>query len=236
MASRYEANFSMIGFLAALLSSVTTAAQSIASGRLLTGSDRLSSFNLMYYLSPLAFLIILPAAAVSEWGPILNSWDPPSGRLVALMLLVISGIISVLLSCVDIILFLVPRFKRNDHVLVTHSPNQPTTNQTNNRTNKQTNKQICLPSVWAISHTSSLTFNVAGNFKAVINIVVSVLIFRNQITLWNGVGCSITIAGVALYSYLQHLEQSAAHVSLGAPLVSALPATAAKSHGLASEP
>lgn len=34
----------------------------------------------------------------------------------------------------------------------------------------------------AIAYTSSLTTTVAGNFKAVINIVVSVLVFRNQVS------------------------------------------------------
>jgi hypothetical protein len=34
----------------------------------------------------------------------------------------------------------------------------------------------------AIAYTSSLTVTVAGNFKAVINIVISVIIFQNEVS------------------------------------------------------
>eukprot|EP00741_Cyanophora_paradoxa_P017372 tig00020964_g16781.t2 len=56
----------------------------------------------------------------------------------------------------------------------------------------------------AIKVTSSLSFNVAGNFKAVLAIVISVAIFRNQITILNAFGCLMAIGGVAWYVHLRH--------------------------------
>jgi len=57
-----------------------------------------------------------------------------------------------------------------------------------------------------IKHTSPLTYTVAGNFKVVVSIVISVLVFKNQITIWNGVGCVTTIIGVMWYHKIRYDE------------------------------
>ncbi|KMZ57534.1 Nucleotide-sugar transporter family protein [Zostera marina] len=49
-------------------------------------------------------------------------------------------------------------------------------------------------------HTSALTLQVLGNAKAAVAAVVSVLIFRNPVTVMGMVGFGITILGVVLYS------------------------------------
>ncbi|KAJ1698981.1 hypothetical protein LUZ63_007493 [Rhynchospora breviuscula] len=49
-------------------------------------------------------------------------------------------------------------------------------------------------------HTSPLTLQVLGNAKGALAVVVSVLIFRNPVTVTGMLGYSITVAGVVLYS------------------------------------
>lgn len=49
-------------------------------------------------------------------------------------------------------------------------------------------------------HTSALTLQVLGNAKAAVAAVVSVLIFRNPVTVMGMMGFAITIMGVVLYS------------------------------------
>mmetsp|Transcript_18102 Transcript_18102/g.29739 ORF Transcript_18102/g.29739 Transcript_18102/m.29739 type:complete len:349 (+) Transcript_18102:267-1313(+) len=56
----------------------------------------------------------------------------------------------------------------------------------------------------AIQCTSSLTFNVSGNLKSVIAIIVSVLIFKNEIGLLNALGCLVALGGVGWYGLLRH--------------------------------
>jgi len=54
-----------------------------------------------------------------------------------------------------------------------------------------------------IAHTSALTFNIAGNFKVIFSIVISVLIFKNKISIVNGLGCAIAIVGVIYYNQIK---------------------------------
>ncbi|KAG6498292.1 probable sugar phosphate/phosphate translocator At3g11320 [Zingiber officinale] len=49
-------------------------------------------------------------------------------------------------------------------------------------------------------HTSALTLQVLGNAKSAVAALVSVLVFRNPVTVMGVLGFGITIAGVALYS------------------------------------
>ncbi|GJP31911.1 hypothetical protein CLOM_g16313 [Closterium sp. NIES-68] len=49
-------------------------------------------------------------------------------------------------------------------------------------------------------HTSALTLQVLGNAKGVVAAIISVLVFRNVVTVMGMVGFGITICGVVLYS------------------------------------
>ncbi|KAF6142544.1 hypothetical protein GIB67_039508 [Kingdonia uniflora] len=59
-----------------------------------------------------------------------------------------------------------------------------------------------------------MTFNVAGNMKLVVVVMVSWLIFRNPMLALNVVGCGVTLIGCTFYGYVRHklLQQT-----LGAP-------------------
>ncbi|KAF5740316.1 hypothetical protein HS088_TW11G00383 [Tripterygium wilfordii] len=58
---------------------------------------------------------------------------------------------------------------------------------------------------YVIHSTTAVTFNVAGNLKVAVAVLVSWLIFRNPISGMNAVGCAITLAGCTFYGYVRHL-------------------------------
>ncbi|XP_076905700.1 putative sugar phosphate/phosphate translocator At1g12500 [Bidens hawaiensis] len=60
-------------------------------------------------------------------------------------------------------------------------------------------------------HTSALTLQVLGNAKAAVAAVVSVLIFRNPVTVMGISGFGVTIMGVVLYSEAKRRLKGTAH-------------------------
>lgn len=60
-------------------------------------------------------------------------------------------------------------------------------------------------------HTSALTLQVLGNAKAAVAAVVSVLIFRNPVTVMGMTGFAATIMGVVLYSEAKKRSKVTAH-------------------------
>lgn len=60
-------------------------------------------------------------------------------------------------------------------------------------------------------HTSALTLQVLGNAKGAVAAVVSVLIFRNPVTVMGITGFAVTIMGVVLYSEAKKRSKITAH-------------------------
>lgn len=60
-------------------------------------------------------------------------------------------------------------------------------------------------------HTSALTLQVLGNAKAAVAAVVSVLIFRNPVTVMGMAGFAVTIMGVVLYSEAKKRSKVTTH-------------------------
>ncbi|KAF2296733.1 hypothetical protein GH714_001509 [Hevea brasiliensis] len=58
---------------------------------------------------------------------------------------------------------------------------------------------------YVIHSTTAVTFNVAGNLKVAVAVMVSWLIFRNPISALNAVGCGITLLGCTFYGYVRHM-------------------------------
>ncbi|CAL1362263.1 unnamed protein product [Linum trigynum] len=58
---------------------------------------------------------------------------------------------------------------------------------------------------YVIHSTTAVTFNVAGNLKVAVAVLISWLIFRNPISAMNAVGCAITLGGCTFYGYVRHL-------------------------------
>jgi len=167
LASFTEVNFEFIGFMAALIASLTTSIQSIVSSMLLTGALKLDSINLLYYMAPVSFALICPIAFVSELE-LLSQYDfETHGTSKVAFNLLISGVVAYLLN-------------------------------------------ICV--FFAIKSTSPLTFTVFGNLKVVAVIGISVLIFKNEITWWNGLGCFIAIIGIIWYNAIEYQIKEAKKV------------------------
>jgi len=59
-----------------------------------------------------------------------------------------------------------------------------------------------------IYYSSALTYNIAGNFKVIFSIVISVLVFQNKITLLNAAGCAVAIIGVGYYNWIKLPKQN----------------------------
>lgn len=148
-----ELEFDMIGFLTAIIASVTTAAQAILIGRLLSGENQLDSMNLVYYMSLPSAILLLPFVLYYETSSIFNDWELLN--LTGVSILFMSGAIAYALNVTS---FLV------------------------------------------VKYTSPLTYNVAGNFKIILSISISVLIFRNKIGFVNMLGCAVAIIGVWMYN------------------------------------
>ncbi|KAJ0969502.1 hypothetical protein J5N97_022379 [Dioscorea zingiberensis] len=61
---------------------------------------------------------------------------------------------------------------------------------------------------YVIHSTTAVTFNVAGNLKVAVAVLVSWLIFRNPISVMNALGCAVTLAGCTFYGFVkQKLSQ-----------------------------
>jgi len=148
-----ELEFEMIGFVTAVVASITTAAQAILIGKLLSGENQLDSMNLVYYMALPSAIILLPFVFYYELDSIIFDWDMLNVTGVGILLM--SGAIAYGLNVTS---FLV------------------------------------------VKYTSPLTYNVAGNFKIILSITISVLIFKNKIGFVNMLGCGIAIVGVWMYN------------------------------------
>ncbi|KAH9611222.1 hypothetical protein KSS87_018038 [Heliosperma pusillum] len=58
---------------------------------------------------------------------------------------------------------------------------------------------------YVIHSTTAVTFNVAGNLKVAVAVLVSWLIFKNPIPGLNALGCGITLLGCTFYGYVRHM-------------------------------
>ncbi|KAI3873542.1 hypothetical protein MKX03_009452 [Papaver bracteatum] len=57
---------------------------------------------------------------------------------------------------------------------------------------------------YVIHSTTAVTFNVAGNLKVAVAVLVSWLVFKNPIPAMNALGCGITLIGCTFYGYVRH--------------------------------
>jgi solute carrier family 35 protein E3 len=156
LATWTEVNFNFIGFMCAIIASVTTAIQSIVSSFLLTGALKMDAVNLVYNLAPISSVLLFPFVIVFEWPALAANSSIITPYLVFLVAL--SSAVA---------------FALNFSVF------------------------------YAIKHTSTLTFTVAGNLKVVFVIAISVAIFRNPVSFTNALGIFTTIVGCWFYSGVQ---------------------------------
>lgn len=157
LATWTEVEFEMIGFLAALFASLTSAFLSILTSKLL--QTKLDSINLLYYMSPISTIVLFPISGVIEGSDIIIQFIQRVDLITLIIILLLSGMIAFSLNIFTFLL---------------------------------------------INNTSALTYTVVGNVKVVFSIIFSVMIFGNQVTIFNGIGCTITIIGAAWYQKIKY--------------------------------
>jgi len=62
-----------------------------------------------------------------------------------------------------------------------------------------------------IKYTSALTMSVSGTAKLVLVVLLSSAMFAHEMTLFNKLGCTCVVLGVALYNYIRYKEHTASH-------------------------
>lgn len=156
IASGWEPGFNMLGFVLCITSTAVRALKTVLQALLLTDpTEKLSSLNLLYYMSPIALAVLAPLSLVLE--------DAPMRKAVAL----ISQDVGFTYA-----------FAAN--VLLAYFIN--------------------LTNFLVTKYTSALTLQVLGNAKGVLAVAVSVLIFKNPISLTGMLGYAICVGGVFMYS------------------------------------
>ncbi|XP_014489697.1 UDP-URONIC ACID TRANSPORTER 1 [Vigna radiata var. radiata] len=155
IASGGEPGFHLFGFVMCLSATAARAFKSVLQGLLLSSEgEKLNSMNLLLYMSPIAILVLLPAALIME----------P--------------------NVVDVTLTLTKDHKSMWLLLFLNSTTAYAANLTNFLVTK---------------HTSALTLQVLGNAKGAVAVVISILLFRNPVTIVGMGGYTITVMGVAAY-------------------------------------
>ncbi|KAG4915898.1 hypothetical protein JHK87_053455 [Glycine soja] len=153
--SQGEPGFHLFGFIMCLSATAARAFKSVLQSILLSSEgEKLNSMNLLLYMSPIAVLVLLPAALIME----------P--------------------NVVDVTLTLAKDHKSMWLLLFLNSVIAYAANLTNFLVTK---------------HTSALTLQVLGNAKGAVAVVISILLFRNPVTVLGMGGYTITVMGVAAY-------------------------------------
>jgi len=98
LASFTEQNFNAVGFIAALVASLTTSIQSIVSSMILTGPLKLDSINLLYYMAPVSFVFIAPFALYFEYETVQLYPFDLYGTNFVIACLILSGAVAYLLN------------------------------------------------------------------------------------------------------------------------------------------
>lgn len=157
----------MFGFLVCVGSTAGRALKSVVQGLLLTSEgEKLHSMNLLFYMAPMAAVILLPFTLYIEGNVLGRTVEKARVDPFVVFLLIGNATVAYLVNLSN---FLVTK------------------------------------------HTSALTLQVLGNAKAAVAAVVSVLIFRNPVTVMGMVGFLITIMGVVLYSEAKKRSKVTTH-------------------------
>ncbi|CAF2060666.1 unnamed protein product [Brassica napus] len=154
-----ELSFNMFGFCAALFGCLATSTKTILAESLLHGY-KFDSINTVYYMAPLATMILGIPALLLEGNGIMSWFESHPSPWSALIIIFSSGVLA---FCLNFSIF------------------------------------------YVIHSTTAVTFNVAGNLKVAVAVLVSWLIFRNPISYMNAVGCGITLVGCTFYGYVRHM-------------------------------
>ncbi|XP_039006692.1 UDP-URONIC ACID TRANSPORTER 1 [Hibiscus syriacus] len=155
IASGGEPGFHWFGFIMCISATAARAFKSVLQGILLSSEgEKLNSMNLLLYMSPIAVLVLVPAALVMEPNVVEVTISLGRQHRYMWLLLLIN---STLAYSANLSNFLVTK------------------------------------------HTSALTLQVLGNAKGAVAVVISILLFRNPVTVVGIAGYTVTVLGVVAY-------------------------------------
>ncbi|XWS66316.1 hypothetical protein CRYUN_Cryun05aG0189300 [Craigia yunnanensis] len=155
IASGGEPGFHWFGFIMCISATAARAFKSVLQGILLSSEgEKLNSMNLLLYMSPIAVLVLMPAALIME----------P--------------------NVLEVILSLGRQHRYMWLLLLINSTMAYSANLSNFLVTK---------------HTSALTLQVLGNAKGAVAVVISILLFRNPVTVVGIAGYTMTVFGVVAY-------------------------------------
>ncbi|GMH17397.1 hypothetical protein Nepgr_019238 [Nepenthes gracilis] len=154
-----ELSFNTYGFCAALFGCLATSTKTILAESLLHGY-KFDSINTVYYMAPLATVILAVPAMLIEGSGVISWLQTHPSVFSSLVIVLSSGLLA---FCLNFSIF------------------------------------------YVIHSTTAVTFNVAGNLKVAVAVLVSWLIFRNPISALNAIGCAVTLVGCTFYGYVRHV-------------------------------
>lgn len=157
--------FTTYGFVLTVLGTLLAATKTIVTNRVQVGQLKLHPLDLLFRMSPLAFMQICFYSYTSGEFELLSLYVNEKMTSTVLWSLAMNGCIAFFLN---------------------------------------------IASFTANKKTSALTMTVAANVKQVLSVILAVLIFNLTITAVNGAGILITLAGGALYAFVDLEEKKAA--------------------------
>ncbi|KAF3616095.1 putative sugar phosphate/phosphate translocator [Capsicum annuum] len=170
IASGGEPSFHLYGFIMCIGATAARAFKSVLQGVLLSSEgEKLNSMNLLLYMSPIAVVVLLPAALVMEPNVIdITTTLAVEHRYLGLLILVNSA----MAYGANLLNFLVTKHTSALTLQVTGS---------------------------SLGNSLWQKCKVLGNAKGAVAVVISILIFQNPVTFIGIAGYTMTVMGVVAY-------------------------------------
>ncbi|KUJ12753.1 TPT-domain-containing protein [Mollisia scopiformis] len=169
--------FTMIGFILTLLGVVLAAVKTVVTNRIMTGPLALSPLEILFRMSPLAFIQAL-------------TYSHLSGELASFS------------DCFTSSLPLIPISTSSS----TANPTLPLPSQNLLLALLGNGLLAFILNISSFStnkNTGALTMTVCGNVKQCLTIALGIVIFGVQVSVLNGVGMAVTLGGAAWYSFVE---------------------------------
>ncbi|TQD89377.1 hypothetical protein C1H46_025020 [Malus baccata] len=188
IASGGEPSFHLFGFLICVAATAARALKSVLQGILLSSEgEKLNSMNLLLYMAPIAVVFLLPATLIMEEN-------------------VVGITLALARDDVKIIWYLLfnsalAYFVNLTNFLVTKHTSALTLQHLEDFMNKSY-------SLGSTEVAGSSVLRVLGNAKGAVAVVVSILIFRNPVSVTGMLGYTLTVFGVILYSEAKKRSKS----------------------------
>ncbi|BBN70275.1 Nucleotide-sugar transporter family protein [Prunus dulcis] len=196
IASGGEPSFHFFGFVMCISATAARAFKSVLQGILLSSEgEKLNSMNLLLYMSPIAILVLLPAALIMEPNVVDDTLSLGREHKFMWLLLLVNSVMA---------------YSANlSNFLVTKHTSALTLQWIKNDT------QYIIPALYKTCVAASVDWwwlwvarrgleeprkwTVLGNAKGAVAVVISILLFKNPVTVIGIGGYMITVAGVVAY-------------------------------------